>query len=200
MWGWVPSRQLCPLKPHGVGWRAGGGLAEHVAQGALPARQLSELSLPFEGPGSAGGSGGSALREAAIGKYICGPGRFCTLAPGSPALASGMLNLSRPPDPHFLKVSLGQAPDTLTRVAGGELPEGPACGTDHRPSICCSPVLSSSEARGRNHVWFIVASQAPYSPGPPRLPSVDFAASGHRVPWLKSATEANPTRLVLACC
>lgn len=75
------------------GWRAG----RARGAGALAARQLSGPSLPLNGPGSAGGSEGSALRGAANGKFICGPGLFCTSAPGFPALASGMLNLSRPP-------------------------------------------------------------------------------------------------------
>lgn len=93
---------------------------------------------------------------------------FCTLDPGSPALASGLFILSQSSDPHCLKVSLGRASNALTCVAGGELPEGPSCGQDQcrvlstHLFICL--VLQPSE--GRNHVWVMVASQAPYSQGP----------------------------------
>ena len=94
---------------------------------------------------------------------------FCTLDPESPTLASGLLFFSRPPDPHRLKVSLGRASDILTHVAGGELPEGLMCGQDQCRMLttCLFIRLVLQPSEGRNQVWVMAASQAPYSRGPP---------------------------------
>lgn len=158
------------LPPEAIWWGWGqveGGLSMWCRGPA--SQEALKTELPFRVPRSAGGRGAVCSEGWPSASIPVGLASFCTLDPGSPALASGLLILSRPPDPHCLKVSLGQASDALTHVAGGELPEGPACGWDQcrvlTTHLFIRLVLQPSE--GRNQVWVMVASQAPHSWGPP---------------------------------